>query len=83
MPASFPVKVIPATVTALPVPIFLLSNVTSVLFTVKSSPEILLSVKIAVVVVLPSYCLSDAVAVIVKLFTVILAVPVAVELVIV
>ena len=81
MPASVPVKVIPAIVTVLPLPIFLLSNVAPVLFTIKSSPEILLSVRVAVAVVLPSYTLSEAVALIVKLFTVILAVPEAVELV--
>ena len=80
MPASAPVKVIPLTDTALPVPIFLLLNV-AVLFTVKSSPDILLSVNVTVAVVLPSYTLFKAVALIVKLLTVILAVPVAVELV--
>ena len=68
--------------TAFPVPIFLLLNV-AVLSTVNTSPVILLSVKVAVAVILPSYSLSDTVAVIVKLFTVILAVPEAVELVIV
>ena len=83
MPASVPVKLIPITLTVFPVPIFLLLNVTPVLFTVKISPEILLSVKVAFAVVLPSYSLSEADALIVKLFTVILAVPVAVELVIV
>ena len=72
---------IPDTVTVLPTPIFLLLNVAPVLLTVKTSPDILLSVKVAVAVVLPSYSLSVAVAVIVKLFTVILAVPVAIALV--
>ena len=62
---------IPLTVTALPVPIFLLLNVAPVLFTIKSSPEILLSVKVAVAVVFPSYTLSDAVALIVIDLTVI------------
>ena len=80
MPASVPVKLIPLTVTALPMPIFLLLNV-AVLSTVNTSPIILLSVKVTVAVVLPSYTLSEAVALIVKLFTVILAVPEAVVLV--
>ena len=70
----------PFTVTALPVPIFLLLNV-AVSFTVTSSPVILLSVKVTFAVVLPSYILSEAVALILKLLIVILAVPVAVELV--
>ena len=71
---------IPLTDTALPVPIFLLLNV-AVLLIVKSSPDILLSDKVTFAVLLPSYTLSNAVGVIVKLLTVILAVPVAVELV--
>ena len=56
-------------------------NVAPVLFTVNISPVILLSVKVASAVVLPSYSLLEVVALIVKLFTVILAVPVAVALV--
>ena len=80
MPASAPVKLIPLTSTALPVPIFLSAKI-AILLTVKSSPDILLSDKVTFAFLLPSYTLSNAVGVIVKLLTVMLAVPVAVALV--
>ena len=82
MPASAPLILIPPTVTSLANPTFLSAKVAVVFaISITSDPNLLLVSVPTTAVVLPSYTLSNAVGVIVKLLTVILAVPLAVELV--